>query len=66
MKNWFESIFSRYEIDDNDKSLYEIIKQLENRITVLEEENISLTNELYRLENSLDSRIDILFNKLYL
>jgi hypothetical protein len=26
----------------------------------LEEENISTTNELYRLENSLDARIDIL------
>lgn len=26
----------------------------------LEEENIELTNELYRLENSLDARIDIL------
>ena len=26
----------------------------------LEEENIETTNELYRLENSLDSRIDIL------
>ena len=27
---------------------------------VLEEENVSTTNELYRLENSLDARIDIL------
>lgn len=26
----------------------------------LEEENIETTNELYRLENSLDARIDIL------
>lgn len=26
----------------------------------LEEENIELTNELYRMENSLDARIDIL------
>jgi hypothetical protein len=26
----------------------------------LEEENVELTNELYRLENSLDARIDIL------
>lgn len=26
----------------------------------LEEENIELTNEIYRLENSLDARIDIL------
>ena len=33
---------------------------LENRVKVLEEENVSLTNELYRMENSLDARIDIL------
>ena len=30
----------------------------------LEEENVELTNELYRMENSLDSRIDILYNEL--
>ena len=31
----------------------------------LEEENIELTNELYRLENSLDARIDILAAEPY-
>jgi ribosome assembly protein YihI (activator of Der GTPase) len=41
-------------------ALYEKIEQLEARIKVIEEENISTTNELYRLENSLDARIDIL------
>lgn len=40
--------------------LTEIVKTLEDRIKVLEEENIQTTNELYRIENSLDSRIDIL------
>lgn len=40
--------------------ILEIIKQLEDRVKILEYENICLTNELYRLENSLDSRIDIL------
>lgn len=40
--------------------ILEIIKQLEDRVKILEDENICLTNELYRLENSLDSRIDIL------
>ena len=34
--------------------------ELENRVKILEDENVGLTNELYRLENSLDSRIDIL------
>jgi len=44
-----------------------VVKDLQERyygaledIKRLEEENISTTNELYRLENSLDSRIDIL------
>lgn len=37
---------------------------LKHRIEKLEDENLSLTNELYRLENSLDSRIDILVEKM--
>lgn len=48
-------------------TLYDMIFQLKSRVdvleqkvTALEEENVSTTNELYRLENSLDSRIDIL------
>jgi hypothetical protein len=45
-------------------SLLEKIIKLEDRIKVLEEENISTTNELYRLENSLDARIDILAEKM--
>lgn len=43
------------------------VNDLENKykdalidIKRLEEDNIEITNELYRLENSLDSRIDIL------
>ena len=39
---------------------YSKIIELENRIEVLEDENASTTNELYRMENSLDARIDIL------
>ena len=37
--------------------------ELEDRLRVLEEENIETTNELYRMENSLDARIDILVNE---
>ena len=44
-------------------SLAKQVVILEDRITKLEEENISTTNELYRLENSLDARIDILMDK---
>lgn len=40
--------------------VYERLIQLEDRIRVLEEENIGLTNALYEMENSLDARIDIL------
>ena len=40
--------------------VYAKLIELENRIAVLEEENVETTNELYRLENSLDARIDIL------
>jgi peptidoglycan hydrolase CwlO-like protein len=40
--------------------LHQKLQELEDRIRVLEEENVELTNELYRLENSLDARIDIL------
>ena len=39
------------------------IQQLEDRVTVLEDENIGLTNALYEVENSLDARIDIIVDK---
>ena len=42
------------------EKLYKKIEELEARVKVLEEENVGTTNELYRLENSLDARIDIL------
>ena len=40
--------------------IYDRLTYLEDRIKVLEEENIGMTNALYELENSLDARIDIL------
>ena len=56
-----------YDDQDNEYSLIELIQQLtqhviklEERVKVLEEENINTPNELYRMENSLDARIDIL------
>jgi hypothetical protein len=36
------------------------LQELEDRIKVLEEENVGLTNSLYEMENSLDARIDII------
>ena len=45
---------------ESNTNLYTLIQELQDRVKVLEEENTSTTNELYRLENSLDARIDIL------
>ena len=54
---WFFSPSHKPIVEDID--LYSKLVELENRIVVLESENIELTNELYRVENSLDARIDI-------
>lgn len=67
VSNLFNRIIEPYYVNEIDASLAEVcekltevVQQLEDRISVLEQENISTTNELYRLENSLDARIDIL------
>ena len=56
--NWFRkwSFEDDIPMDDVYKRLYE----LEAKVERLEEENVELTNELYRMENSLDARIDVL------
>lgn len=54
-------------MDDIYKRLVELEQKYEGLlqdVVRLEEENVELTNELYRMENSLDSRIDILYNEL--
>ena len=60
--NWFLSPSSKPEFEDYllIDELYDRISELEHRVKVLEEENTETTNELYRMENSLDARIDIL------
>lgn len=64
--NWFQK---KWGIEDPilTDEIYERIVELEKKYNALlldvkrlEGENIELTNELYRLENSLDARIDIL------
>jgi hypothetical protein len=51
---------SKKPIIEDHIDLYTKVIELENRIELLESENTETTNELYRLENSLDARIDIL------
>jgi len=36
------------------KSLYEKVLALEERVKLLENENVGMTNELYELQNKLD------------
>lgn len=57
--NWFQRKWGLEDPVLIDELCSRMVK-LEQRVKVLEEENIETTNELYRLENSLDSRIDIL------
>jgi hypothetical protein len=59
-----DSLNCRYEMNESGIfSLMSEIQTLKDRVEVLEQENIETTNELYRLENSLDARIDILYNE---
>ena len=57
--NWFQKKWG-FEDPILIDELYDRIVDLEQRVKVLEEENIGTTNELYRMENSLDARIDII------
>ena len=62
-KKWGITIKEDIPMDDVYDRLSELeilVKDLELRIEELQRENIETTNELYRMENSLDSRIDIL------
>jgi hypothetical protein len=64
--DWFFSPSKKQEFFE-DFDLYDRLVELEEKYNALildvkrlEEENVELTNELYRMENSLDARIDIL------
>ena len=66
----FDRFTKDYQVNEDTISLYDKVEELEEKyqallmdVKRLEEENISTTNELYRLENSLDARIDILVEK---
>lgn len=55
---WFFSPSKKPVIEHVD--VYRKLEELEDRIKVLEEENIETTNALYETTNSLEARIDIL------
>ena len=57
--NWFQKKWGLSNPTPGD-AIYQKLEELEDRVKILEEENVELTNELYRMENSLDARIDIL------
>ena len=60
----FSRILSRFDMNSNDNYLMRRLEQLEDRVQVLEEENIEMSNALYECWNSLDARIDILIEKI--
>lgn len=64
---WFQKKWGREINSVSMDEMYRRITELEEKynsllldVKRLEEENIEVTNELYRFENSLESRIDIL------
>jgi hypothetical protein len=67
---WFFSPTQKQIVEDID--VYSKLIELEEKYNALlldvkrlEEENVETTNELYRVENSLDSRIDILAERFW-
>lgn len=57
----------QFQLQDK-KSLYDKIYELEQRIYVLEQENVETTNQLYELMHSIDAvdaRIDIVSSENY-
>jgi hypothetical protein len=69
--DWFfspsvkEEFFEDFDLYDRLVELEEKYNSLLLDVKRLEEENIETTNELYRVENSLDARIDILAERFW-
>jgi len=65
IRNLFAPSDKGYLENPNAFSLAEKILELQERITVLELENIEMTNALYECENRLDSKIDNIHPVVY-
>ncbi len=62
-KKWGTNTKEEIPMDDVYDRLSDLevkVLELQSKLELLERENIEVTNELYRMENSLDARIDIL------
>lgn len=60
MFNWFNfsGVSEDYDLQNEDKSLFDRIVDLESRVLNLEIENVELTNALYESETRLWAHID--------
>lgn len=65
MFNWIKDVLIKYEVFDDDESLFYKICELENRLEKLEEENVNLTNSLYESETRLQAQIDNIHPVVY-
>jgi hypothetical protein len=68
MFKWIGNFLSPYEMSKSDTSILDRVKELEEKVAKLEEENIENTNLIYELMNSLeaiDNRIDIIMCEPY-
>lgn len=52
------NFLKKYDLFEDDVSVYEEIELLNKKITSLETENIELTNTIYELENKIDMILD--------
>jgi len=59
-----DGIGSQYSVFDWSNHLQKRIEMLEDRVEELEKEKIEFINEIYRVENVLDARLDTIVNEL--
>jgi len=64
MFNWFNRVVEDYDVENVNESLLDIISNLELRVLKLEEENISTTNCLYEIMQSIDE-VNIKIDKIH-